>query len=465
MAPLRVRSRRLTYRFYIPLISRLFPNFIITLPRMSLATMMRTLTSRALYMLGPVLIVATCGIVYSLSYTFWNIVIPLRYHTYSSAAAIIHQTIVIVLVANIIFNYFACVMTRNFPGAHYEKVVRQLALATGFEYPDNEEEVEMWRSSWRELVNGRLRRTRLNDRAKLNRKYGLDEESGMSPEECLKHDDGSTEDMHDIMRKAGIQPRGPGKTWMWIGPQDWTYHDRTRMPKPPRAHFDSVTQTLVLNMDHYCPWMFNTIGYFNYRYFVNFVMFVSIGMIYGAFITYHPFMLLDSVDYHMQITQSRKLFLDAAEEDQFHRKATFRYSEVQHLIPGVPTPHESMPLAFCFMICVAVGLSVTILFSFHLYLICTAQTTIEFHGNNMKKARCEEVGETYSNTYDLGVKRNFEQVWGRFNSWHKFWIVLLPSLREPEFLPVPIKGIDGRREKWKIGESEDNEESVELLQV
>lgn len=434
---------------------------------MSLAAMMRTLASRALYMLGPVLIVVTCGIVYSLSYTFWNIVIPLRYHTYSSATAIIHQIIVIVLVANIIFNYFACVMTRNFPGEHYEKVVRQLALATGFEYPENEEEVGKWRSSWRELVNERSRRRRMNDRAKLNRKYGLDEESGVISEECPSQEgDGREATSHnEIMRKAGIQPRGPGKTWMWLGPQDWSYDDRTRMPKPPRAHFDSVTKALVLNMDHYCPWMFNTIGYFNYRYFVNFVMFVSIGMMYGAIITYHPFMLIDSVDYHLQISQSRTLFLDASKEDQFHRKATFHYSEVQHLIPGVPTPHEQMPLAFCFMICVAVGLSVTILFCFHLYLICTAQTTIEFHGNNMKKARSKEIGERFSNTYDLGLKRNIEQVWGRFKGWHTFMIVLLPSLREPEFLPVPMKGNDGRREKWKIGESKDNEESVELLQV
>jgi hypothetical protein len=28
-----------------------------------------------------------------------------------------------------------------------------------------------------------------------------------------------------------------------------------------------VTKKLVMNMDHYCPWMANAIGYGNYRYF------------------------------------------------------------------------------------------------------------------------------------------------------------------------------------------------------
>jgi len=32
------------------------------------------------------------------------------------------------------------------------------------------------------------------------------------------------------------------------------------MFKPPRSHFDSVTQRLVLNMDHFCPWVVNCVG-------------------------------------------------------------------------------------------------------------------------------------------------------------------------------------------------------------
>jgi hypothetical protein len=38
---------------------------------------------------------------------------------------------------------------------------------------------------------------------------------------------------------------------------------KTDMYRPPRSHFDSITRRVVLNMDHFCPWVCNTVGYFN----------------------------------------------------------------------------------------------------------------------------------------------------------------------------------------------------------
>ena len=57
-------------------------------------------------------------------------------------------------------------------------------------------------------------------------------------------------------------------------PGQWTVCRHSRKPKPPRAHFDKVTGKLVMNMDHYCPWMFNCVGFSNYRYFVLFLKFL-----------------------------------------------------------------------------------------------------------------------------------------------------------------------------------------------
>jgi hypothetical protein len=44
----------------------------------------------------------------------------------------------------------------------------------------------------------------------------------------------------------------PAMALAGAGPFDWSFCPRSKRLKPPRAHFDSVTQQLVLNMDHYC---------------------------------------------------------------------------------------------------------------------------------------------------------------------------------------------------------------------
>lgn len=50
---------------------------------------------------------------------------------------------------------------------------------------------------------------------------------------------------------------------------------------------------------------------------------------------------------------------------------------------------------------------------------------------------------TWINPYNLGYKRNLQQVYGY--SYSNPLIALLPSTREPEFLPLPIAGNTGKR--------------------
>ena len=92
-----------------------------------------------------------------------------------------------------------------------------------------------------------------------------------------------------------------------------------------------------------------TVGYLNYRYFVNFLFYVCIGMLYGAMLSVRSFLSMS-----------------------FRPKAV---STVWR-----PERGDETAVAFSFMLCLSVGLAVACLGGFHLYLLLTAQTTIEFHG-------------------------------------------------------------------------------------
>ena len=166
---------------------------------------------------------------------------------------------------------------------------------------------------------------------------------------------------------------------------------------------------------------FNAVGYFNYRYFVNFLIFVFAGMCYGVAITFEPFLWLQDPAY-----------------------TTLRMRERQaghHLTrphPMLPRREEKMLVSLSFMLCLAVGIALLLLGGFHIYLTLTAQTTIEFHGNWSKRKR---LGSKYKNPYDQGWKRNWKQVYGN----RPWYLAILPSRREPDYLPVPIPGENTQR--------------------
>ena len=52
--------------------------------------------------------------------------------------------------------------------------------------------------------------------------------------------------------------------------------------KPPRSHYDSITKRLVLNMDHFCPWVANTVGFYNRKYFVLFLIYSALTCCFSA---------------------------------------------------------------------------------------------------------------------------------------------------------------------------------------
>ncbi len=307
--------------------------------RLHLSNLLYILSDGTMYLLGPVLIVFAIGIICILSHTFFTIFVPMMVESQFSKWRIsLHVTWVLYLLLQITWNYFWCVTTKH-NGPTFHSVVREVADATGFVYPETPEELLYWKDQVEVRVIARRRR--------LRRRQGQEIEQQIQAR------------LADPQQQQQQQPEMniPSpiiRPWMLMGPKEWGYCSRSKSAKPPRAHYDHVTKLLVLNMDHYCPWMFNTIGYLNYRYFVNFLVFVTLGMMYGAMMSYRPFM-------------------------NFHILPKNLRNQVNNE-PWTPTASQNLPVAFCFMICSTVGFSVMWLTIFHLYLSLTAQTTIEFHG-------------------------------------------------------------------------------------
>eukprot|EP00928_Gymnodinium_smaydae_P020821 TRINITY_DN18051_c0_g1_i1.p1 TRINITY_DN18051_c0_g1~~TRINITY_DN18051_c0_g1_i1.p1 ORF type:complete len:370 (-),score=18.59 TRINITY_DN18051_c0_g1_i1:189-1190(-) len=167
--------------------------------------------------------------------------------------------------------------------------------------------------------------------------------------------------------------------------------------KPPRCHHCSICQRCVLKMDHHCPWINNCVGHGNYRHFCLFMLFLAMSCAFVVVNFWGPFR--ETLVPYRQRTASK-----------------FPRSGRQLLLTS-------------FMICCSILVALSILGGFHIYLVLTNQTTIEFQTNLVRRRESRKTGELYRNPYDLGRSRNFQQVFGP-NSFCQFrW--LLPYLSTP----------------------------------
>jgi palmitoyltransferase len=167
--------------------------------------------------------------------------------------------------------------------------------------------------------------------------------------------------------------------------------------KPPRAHHDSITGRCVLDMDHFCPWMNNCVGYHNYRYFILFMLYLFFGCLYVQAVV---------------IVQFRRF-------NKLEGAGVLYYRNL----------HDA--LVYSFTVAMAAMVSVGILLSWHLYLCMTNQTTIEFYINMEERADAKEMGLVFKNPFDKGWRKNLKRVFGD-GSWYS---VILLSLRNP---PTPL---------------------------
>lgn len=171
---------------------------------------------------------------------------------------------------------------------------------------------------------------------------------------------------------------------------------RERRLQPDRSHYCHITKRQVLRMDHFCPWVGNCIGFYNYKYFYLFLFYLWCGCMYGLVITAVPF---------LKCLHFRSRGSDAD-----------------------PICHSRSQISFGFIITLSVGIAVGLLLAFHTYLILSAQTTIEFYYNKFSSKARKYRGEVFLNEFDLGRRKNWHAVFG--NGRYSFsW--MLPNLAPP----------------------------------
>ncbi|KAL4115016.1 hypothetical protein PRIC2_013912 [Phytophthora ramorum] len=119
--------------------------------------------------------------------------------------------------------------------------------------------------------------------------------------------------------------------------------------KPHRAHHCRECRRCVYEMDHHCPWINNCVGYYNYRHFWLLLMYIWVSCLYVAALSAGLFVTT---------------FTTSSEDDEAAGR--------DHVVL------DRFKVLFSFMATSVVGVVVCGYWGWHVYLVLTEQSTIEF---------------------------------------------------------------------------------------
>ncbi|KAI9202668.1 DHHC palmitoyltransferase-domain-containing protein [Polychytrium aggregatum] len=218
-------------------------------------------------------------------------------------------------------------------------------------------------------------------------------------------DPGKVPKEYDPLPAADVSVAGPekraGKSRMRRPRRCYT----CKVYKPPRSHHCSYCERCVLKMDHHCPWLNNCIGYYNYGYFVRFVLSVSFASSYCVFLT--GMRMWELLEYQ------KRQQLDPWNSIQYYTPR-LRDTEVIFMI---------LDMIILFILLFTVG----ILSIFQTSYLLQNVTTIEsFENAKIEELKRKQViPQDRIFPYDLGWFRNLKAVLGP--RWY-LWMLPLPAI-------------------------------------
>eukprot|EP00760_Papus_ankaliazontas_P001834 PhM_4_TR1063/c0_g1_i1/m.83410/K20028/ZDHHC2_15_20; palmitoyltransferase ZDHHC2/15/20 len=165
---------------------------------------------------------------------------------------------------------------------------------------------------------------------------------------------------------------------------------RCNVYKPDRSHHCSSCDRCVLKMDHHCPWINNCVGFFNQKFFLLFILYITMCCTFVGLTAWEA--LWHSFDFLAE-KQPRQLF-----------KAI-----------------RAINFAFSYIVVVVFSVSLGMFVSFHFGLVMKNTTTIE-RLEKMDRLR----GMHQHHMYDVGWRENFIAVFGE-----KWYLWLLPIATTP----------------------------------